>query len=137
MPAPASWSSSSSVWEATFPIRACSSSSSSWRRRTPFDRSSPMSQKTASISRVELKACFEDPLLEVMHFLNEVVLRYPAAVSFAPGRPTERYFDVAGSLDRIGLYFAHRAAPPGLQPRAGSDDLGQHNRPNGTANDPI
>ena len=47
---------------------------------------------------VTLKSCFGDPLLDVMNFLNEVVLRYPEAVSFAPGRP-------------VGAPFRRRAEP--------------------------
>ena len=97
-----------------------------------------MSQRAASsMALIELKACFEDPLLQVMNFLNEVVLRYPHAVSFAPGRPTERHFDVAASLERIALYVDHRAAAAGLTPRAVYNDLGQYNRTNGIINDLI
>jgi (S)-3,5-dihydroxyphenylglycine transaminase len=42
-----------------------------------------------------LHASLEDPALESMNFLNEVGGRYPDAVSFASGRPTEEFFDVA------------------------------------------
>jgi (S)-3,5-dihydroxyphenylglycine transaminase len=89
------------------------------------------------VAAVRLKSCFEDPLLEVMNFLNEVVLRYPAAISFAPGRPAERHFDVTGSLARIATYVAHRAAATGLAPQEVYDDLGQYNRTNGIINDLI
>jgi hypothetical protein len=76
------------------------------------------------VAGVKLKSCFEDPLLQVMNFLNEVVLRYPDAISFAPGRPAERYFDVAESLQRIATYVKHRATAAGLAPQAVYDDLG-------------
>lgn len=36
-----------------------------------------------------------DPALESMNFLNEVASRYPDAISFASGRPIEKFFDVA------------------------------------------
>lgn len=36
-----------------------------------------------------------DPALESMNFLNEIASRYPEAISFASGRPTEKFFDVA------------------------------------------
>jgi (S)-3,5-dihydroxyphenylglycine transaminase len=42
-----------------------------------------------------LHASLEDPALESMNFLNEVGSRYPDAVSFASGRPTEEFFDIA------------------------------------------
>jgi (S)-3,5-dihydroxyphenylglycine transaminase len=86
---------------------------------------------------VALKGCFGDPLLEVMNFLNEVVLRYPRAVSFAPGRPTERHFDVEQSLTKAPLYVAHRAAALGAPPLAVWNDLGQYNKTNGIVNELI
>lgn len=86
---------------------------------------------------IELKSCFGDPLLEVMNFLNEVVLRYPEAISFAPGRPAERHFDVERSLAKAPLYVEHRAAATGRPPLAVWNDLGQYNRTNGIINDLI
>jgi (S)-3,5-dihydroxyphenylglycine transaminase len=86
---------------------------------------------------IRLKSCFRDPLLEVMNFLNEVVLRYPGAVSFAPGRPAERHFDVERSLGLAPLFVEHRAASTGWSPRAVWNDLGQYNKTNGIINDLI
>jgi (S)-3,5-dihydroxyphenylglycine transaminase len=83
-----------------------------------------------------LKDCFRDPLLEVMNFLNEVVLRYPEAISFAPGRPAEIHFDVEASLPLVARYVEHRAGP-GLPAAAVYADLGQYNRTNGIINDLI
>ncbi len=83
---------------------------------------------------VALKACFGDPSLEVMNFLNEVVLRYPQAVSFAPGRPAERHFDVEGSLAQVPRYVEHRTAETGWAPAAVWNDLGQYNKTNGIIN---
>lgn len=86
---------------------------------------------------ISLKGCFGDPLLEVMNFLNEVVLRYPEAVSFAPGRPAERHFDVEGSLAKIPRFVEHRAAAAGMAPLAVWNDLGQYNKTNGIINDLV
>ena len=86
---------------------------------------------------VELKSCFADPLLEVMNFLNEVVVRYPGAISFAPGRPAERHFDVERSLAQTPAFVAHRAAATGWTPRAVWNDLGQYNKTNGIINDLV
>ena len=41
----------------------------------------------------ELHASLAHPLLESMNFLNEIVSRYPRAISFAPGRPYEESFE--------------------------------------------
>lgn len=86
---------------------------------------------------IRLKSCFREPLLEVMHFLNEVVSRYPEAVSFAPGRPTERHFDVEGTLGLAPRYVEHRAAATGWSPRDVWNDLGQYNKTGGIINDLI
>jgi (S)-3,5-dihydroxyphenylglycine transaminase len=83
---------------------------------------------------VALKACFGDPALEVMNFLNEVVLRYPRAVSFAPGRPAERHFDIERSLAQVPRYVEHRAAETGWTAPAVWNDLGQYNKTNGIIN---
>jgi len=86
---------------------------------------------------IDLKSCFGDPLLEVMNFLNEVVLRYPQAISFAPGRPTERHFDVERSLQQTPAFVAYRAAAKGWSPRAVWNDLGQYNKTNGIINELV
>jgi (S)-3,5-dihydroxyphenylglycine transaminase len=86
---------------------------------------------------ITLRSSLADPLLDVMNFLNEVVLRYPDAVSFAPGRPSERFFDVEGSLGRAALWVESRAAASGASKRAVWNDLGQYNKTNGIINDLI
>ena len=86
---------------------------------------------------IDLKSCFGDPLLEVMNFLNEVVLRYPQAISFAPGRPSERHFDVERSLLQTPAFVAYRAAAKGWSPRAVWNDLGQYNKTNGIINELV
>ncbi|WP_404867722.1 PLP-dependent aminotransferase family protein [Kitasatospora griseola] len=64
---------------------------------------------TTTLRLGELHASLADPLLDAMTFLNEVTERYPDALSFAPGRPHEGFFepeDVHGHLD---AYLAHLA----------------------------
>jgi (S)-3,5-dihydroxyphenylglycine transaminase len=48
-----------------------------------------------------------DPALESMNFLNEVASRYPEAVSFASGRPTEEFFDVKLIHEYIDTYCCY------------------------------
>lgn len=86
---------------------------------------------------ITLKGCFDDPLLDVMNFLNEVVHRYPEAISFAPGRPSESFFDVEGSLQRAAPWVEARARESGRPSRAVWNDLGQYNRTNGIINDLV
>src|SRR5262245_44375925 len=66
-----------------------------------------------------------------MNFLNEVVLRYPGAVSFAPGRPAEALFDVEGSLSASPRFVAWRAARRGVDGQAVYRELGQYGATNG------
>jgi (S)-3,5-dihydroxyphenylglycine transaminase len=86
---------------------------------------------------ITLKGWLADPLLDVMNFLNEVVLRYPGAVSFAPGRPAERHFDVERSLGAASRWVEWRSLAAGTPPRAVWNDLGQYNKTNGIINDLI
>ena len=80
---------------------------------------------------LRLGGAFEDPLLDVMNFLNEVVLRYPRAVSFAPGRPAEELFDVEGSLEAIPRFVAWRAERRGTDRQTVYRELGQYGATNG------
>ncbi|MFD0817248.1 PLP-dependent aminotransferase family protein [Micromonospora zhanjiangensis] len=44
-----------------------------------------------------------------MNFLNEVTLRYPEAISFAPGRPYDGFFDTEQVLGHLRRYLDHLA----------------------------
>lgn len=81
--------------------------------------------------RVTLRESVLDRSLEVMNFLNEVVLRYPQAISFAPGRPVEHLFDVEGSLGRVTSWVEGRAAETGRPRDEAMNALGQYGRTNG------
>ncbi|MEV3872969.1 PLP-dependent aminotransferase family protein [Streptomyces sp. NPDC049906] len=54
-----------------------------------------------------------------MNFLNEVTHRYPEAISFAPGRPYDGFFDHARITDHLHTYLdhltAHGATPADLR----------------------
>jgi (S)-3,5-dihydroxyphenylglycine transaminase len=86
---------------------------------------------------VVLKKCFADPLLEVMNFLNEVVLDYPHAISFAPGRPLETLFDVENHFTGIQQFIERKAHDSGISQAEAWQDLGQYNRTNGSINAAI
>ncbi|GAA3001014.1 PLP-dependent aminotransferase family protein [Streptomyces lactacystinicus] len=57
----------------------------------------------------DLHASLADPLLDAMTFLNEVTTRYPEAVSFAPGRPYEGFFEPQDVPAYLETYLAHLA----------------------------
>ncbi|MEU6276984.1 PLP-dependent aminotransferase family protein [Streptomyces populi] len=69
-----------------------------------------------TLRRAELHASVGDPVLDTMNFLNEITHRYPRAVSFAPGRPYDGFFDVEEIFRHIRRYLDHlagRGATPG------------------------
>ncbi|MFE1321021.1 PLP-dependent aminotransferase family protein [Kitasatospora phosalacinea] len=57
----------------------------------------------------ELHASLADPLLDAMTFLNEVTERYPDALSFAPGRPHEGFFEPEDVHAHLDAYLTHLA----------------------------
>ncbi|MFG2324605.1 PLP-dependent aminotransferase family protein [Streptomyces sp. NPDC048568] len=67
-------------------------------------------EPAAVLPRSGLHASLSAPLLDTMTFLNEVTLRYPQAISFAPGRPYEGDFDVARVPGLIETYLDHLRA---------------------------
>jgi (S)-3,5-dihydroxyphenylglycine transaminase len=65
---------------------------------------------TATLRQEDLHASLSDPVLDTMNFLNEVTIRYPKAISFAPGRPYEGFFDTEQIFTYIRSYLDHLAA---------------------------
>ncbi|GAB2748443.1 aminotransferase-like domain-containing protein [Kitasatospora kifunensis] len=68
------------------------------------------------LKKEALHASVSDPVLDTMNFLNEITHRYPEAVSFAPGRPYDGFFDVEQIFTHIRRYLDHlaeRGASPG------------------------
>src|ERR1700758_4546185 len=61
----------------------------------------------ASLRQEDLHASLSDPVLDTMNFLNEVTFRYPAAISFAPGRPYDGFFDTEQIFTHIRRYLDH------------------------------
>ncbi|HLG59853.1 MAG TPA: PLP-dependent aminotransferase family protein [Vicinamibacterales bacterium] len=86
---------------------------------------------------IRLKGCFSDPLLNVMNFLNEVVIEYPSAISFAPGRPFESLFSVDRHLTGIERYVEAMGAQSSRAAAAVWQELGQYGRTNGVIADRI
>lgn len=95
------------------------------------------SSEVAEVLGMDVKDCFQLPSLNVMNFLNEVVLQYPEAISLAPGRPAEELFDLSASLAEAERYVAYRSRQTGLSEGQVRDDLGQYNKTNGIIRDLI
>jgi (S)-3,5-dihydroxyphenylglycine transaminase len=84
-----------------------------------------------------LHASLEDPALESMNFLNEVGSRYPGAVSFASGRPTEEFFDVGLLHEYIDDYCRYLHDTRGFSKEQVSQALFQYGRTKGIINELI
>jgi len=59
------------------------------------------------LDRAGLHASVSDPVLDTMTFLNEVTMRYPEAISFAPGRPYDGFFDTEEIFADLRRYLDH------------------------------
>lgn len=64
----------------------------------------------ASLRKEDLHASLSDPILDTMNFLNEITFRYPNAISFAPGRPYDGFFETEQIFTHLRRYLDHLAA---------------------------
>lgn len=61
----------------------------------------------STILRDDLLAALSAPALQSINFLNEIIDRYPSAISFAPGAPYEGFFDDLDLSQYIKRYVDH------------------------------
>ncbi|MGC1288890.1 MAG: PLP-dependent aminotransferase family protein [Streptosporangiaceae bacterium] len=61
----------------------------------------------AALRKEDLHISVSDPVMDTMNFLNEITFRYPDAISFAPGRPYDGFFDTERIFDYIHRYVTH------------------------------
>jgi (S)-3,5-dihydroxyphenylglycine transaminase len=72
-------------------------------------RQSIATSTATSLRKEDLHASLSDPVLDTMNFLNEITFRYPKAISFAPGRPYDGFFDTEQIFTHIRRYLDHLA----------------------------
>lgn len=89
------------------------------------------------LDRADLHASLADPALVSMTFLNEVAGRYPDAISFAPGRPTEETFDLADLHRYLDAYARHLAEHKGYDEVRVRRELFQYGRTKGVVHELI
>jgi (S)-3,5-dihydroxyphenylglycine transaminase len=77
------------------------------------------------LQRSSLHASLSDPDLDSMAFLNEIADRYPEAVSFAPGRPYEGFFEVEDVFAGLRGFLDH-LVESGRTPREAGNTLYQY-----------
>jgi (S)-3,5-dihydroxyphenylglycine transaminase len=83
------------------------------------------------LALADLHSSLADPLLSAMTFLNEVVSRFPDAISFAPGRPYEGLFEPELITDALTAYTEYLEKERGYSPERIRTALFQYGRTNG------
>lgn len=78
-----------------------------------------------------------DPVLDAMNFLNEVVARFPDALSFAPGRPAEGTFEPEDLARHLRSYTAYLEQELGWSRDQVRTQLFQYGRTNGIIHELI
>ncbi|GGM47369.1 GntR family transcriptional regulator [Micromonospora sonchi] len=84
-----------------------------------------------------LHPALTDPALTAMNFLNEVASCYPDAVSFAPGRPFEEFWDVAQIPRYLERFCEHLRKDRGMDEAAVVRTLHQYGRTKGVIADIV
>ncbi|MFC5752667.1 aminotransferase class I/II-fold pyridoxal phosphate-dependent enzyme [Actinomadura rugatobispora] len=90
----------------------------------------------ADLRKRELHGSVSSPVLDTMTFLNEITLRYPDAISFAPGRPYDDLFQNEQIFGYLRRYLDHLAAQ-GRSPHALRTNLFQYGPTAGQIQDVI
>ncbi|MDX3582921.1 PLP-dependent aminotransferase family protein [Streptomyces europaeiscabiei] len=85
----------------------------------------------------ELHGSLSDAVLDAMNFLNEVVGRFPQAISFAPGRPTEGDFEPEDLARHLHTYTSHLEETLGWSRDQVRTQLFQYGRTNGIIHELI
>ncbi|WP_329337703.1 aminotransferase class I/II-fold pyridoxal phosphate-dependent enzyme [Streptomyces sp. NBC_00663] len=78
--------------------------------RPPAARPSPGPDVGYPLRKDDLHPSLSDPVLDTMTFLNEVTHRFPDAISFAPGRPYDGFFDTEQIFTYLRGYLDHLRA---------------------------
>jgi (S)-3,5-dihydroxyphenylglycine transaminase len=94
-------------------------------------------QRHAELAPATLHASLEDPALTSMNFLNEIVGHHPDAVSFAPGRPFEEFFDVAALHTWLDLFCDHLRNDRGFTEQQVRTTLFQYGRTKGIVHELV
>ncbi|WP_216207484.1 aminotransferase-like domain-containing protein [Amycolatopsis aidingensis] len=85
----------------------------------------------------DLHGSLTDPVLAAMEFLNEIANRYPDAVSFAPGRPYEEFFDVQDLHRYLRAFHRYLLDEAGMDPDQARRTLFQYGRTKGVIHELI
>lgn len=84
-----------------------------------------------------LHASLQDPLLSSMAFLNEVIGRYPDAISFAPGAPNLGHLLDTDVTTYVERFVEHLCSDGGMDRRAARRMLYEYGPARGRINDLV
>lgn len=90
-----------------------------------------------TLERTALHASVRDPALDAISFLNEVMDRFPQAISFAPGAPYAGLFDDIDIGRYIDRYTGYLATVKGRSPAQIRKQLYQYGPSRGTINELV
>ncbi|MBB5121694.1 PLP-dependent aminotransferase family protein [Streptomyces eurocidicus] len=88
-------------------------------------------------TRDELHGSLADPVLGTIGFLNEVMARYPEAISFAPGAPHLTHLGDFDLARHVESYLAYAAERRGLSPDRARHLLYEYGPSRGLINDLV
>lgn len=91
----------------------------------------PYNETSSTVARRQVAAVTSHSRLDVMNFLNEASEDFPQAISFASGRPAERFFDIHELLMRVPDFIAHWSEVTGRDRMSSTSLLGQYGATNG------
>jgi (S)-3,5-dihydroxyphenylglycine transaminase len=80
---------------------------------------------------VQVRAVLRQPFMGVMNFLNEAALRYPDAISFAAGRPPDRFASAECSARWVSRFVQESVRATNAAEEAIWQSLGQYGPTNG------
>jgi (S)-3,5-dihydroxyphenylglycine transaminase len=102
---------------------------------TPHSSSATPVAGRAQLHKPALLHALADPALGAISFLNEVIDRFPQAISFAPGAPFAKFFDDLDVARHIERYERHLVEDKGLTPARAKRRLYQYGPAQGVIND--
>ncbi|MGW7049921.1 aminotransferase-like domain-containing protein [Streptomyces avermitilis] len=85
----------------------------------------------------QLHGSLADPAMASMNFLNEVAIRFPDAISFAAGRPTEDFFDIADVHRNLDVFVDHLCRERSLTVEEARRTVLQYGRTKGIIHDLV
>lgn len=89
------------------------------------------------LDRSTLHSSLSDPLLDSINFLNEIIGRFPKAISFAPGAPFAGFFDEINIARYIDVYSNYLAKEKKFSPAQIRKHLYQYGPSQGQINELI